>query len=276
MSPVDGGFPTKEGLLKTWAPVQLLLRGAAPSLQLPFELELYIGDLLCMMENNIVLIGGVSLLAATAYLGYSVKRSVWLAPWLRVSILLALLPVIPAAPFVLFALYGPLQSTVAHFSCSFIGVLGFFKWIELICGTGPKGFDLSAKNFALYFASPAEVLFDAEGQPVPVPTGRMMELIRRLLGHATVMLVAISLGHATAWRPFLDKETDIVGMPWLGFPFSLPAVYLQTVFIYTMLATAMFAHRFCLALLGFDSLDSMRQPLCFRYQSRNSGDDDGT
>lgn len=258
---VDSLFTTKEALLKKWAPVQLLIRGAAPSLQLPFQLELYIGDILRMTENNLCVVAGVCLLAAIAYIGYSVKRSVRLGSWVRVSILLALLPVVPAAPFILFAAYGPLQSSISHFSCSFIGVLGFFKWIELICGTGPKGFDMSAKNFALYFASPAEVLFDAEGQLARAPAGRIWELIQRIVGHAAVLLVSLSLGHATAWKPFLDPGADIVGMPLLGFPFSLPAVYLQTVQIYTMLATSMFVHRLCLALAGFETLDSMRQPL---------------
>merc|ERR1719171_229598 len=46
-----------------------------------------------------------------------------------------------------------------------------------------------------------------------------------------------------------------------GFPIALLAMYLQTVFIYSMLATAMLSHRLMLALAGFDSLDSMRQPL---------------
>merc|ERR1719487_1233644 len=50
-------------------------------------------------------------------------------------------------------------------------------------------------------------------------------------------------------------------MALVGSPGALPAVYLQTVFVYSMLATALLSHRLVLALAGFDSLDSMRQPL---------------
>lgn len=273
MNSADSVITTKEAFLKTWAPVQLLIGGAAPSIQLPWQLEMYvpfqlpcqlefyIGDVLRMTENNLCTVVGVCVLAAIAYVGYTVKRSISLSPRLRTTILVACLPVILAAPMAILTLHGPLQSTITQFSSSFIAVLGFFKWIELICGTGPKGCDLSAKNFVLYFASPAEVLFDAEGQLVPVPGGRLLELIQQLLVHCVALVVALSLGQATGWTPFLDPEANIAAMPYLGFPFSLPAVYLQTVFIYSMLATAMLLHRLLLALAGYDSLDSMRQPL---------------
>jgi hypothetical protein len=165
------------------------------------------------------------------------------------------------APLVFFAVHGPLRSEISQFSCSFVAVLGFFKWIELVCGTGPKGFDLSAKNFALYFASPAEVLFDAEGQPQCAPPGRILELIQRLIGNLVVMLISLSLGHASAFTPLVDRGSVIMALPFLGFPVALPAVYLQTVYIYSMLTTSMLMHRLLLALAGFDSLDSMRQPL---------------
>jgi hypothetical protein len=139
--------------------------------------------------------------------------------------------------------------------------LGFFKWIELISGTGPKGFDLSPKNFVLYFASPAEVLFDGEGRPKALPSGRLKELTQRLACHLVLMLVGLNLGRVCDFMPFLDQGTNIVALPFLGFPVALPAVYLQTVFIYSMLASSMLLHRLILGLAGYDSLDSMRQPL---------------
>merc|ERR1719321_120338 len=88
-----------------------------------------------------------------------------------------------------------------------------------------------------------------------------MELTQRLTCHLALMLVCLNLGSFCAFLPFLDEETDILSLPFLGFPCALPAVYLQTIFIYSMLASAMLLHRLMLALAGFDSLDSMRQPL---------------
>merc|ERR1719387_67770 len=52
-----------------------------------------------------------------------------------------------------------------------------------------------------------------------------------------------------------------MALPFLGFPFVLPALYLQTAWIYSTLAITGLSLQLVLALVGFDSLDSMRQPL---------------
>lgn len=263
MSSGLGTHSGKGAVLSTWAPLRVLIDSTATPVKLPgpLQLEFFIGDVMTIAEAQILATVGTLLLAAIGYVGYTVKRSASLSATVRSNILLLILPCIAIAPLVFLAIHGPLRSLMSQFSISFVSVLGFFKWIELICGTCPKGADKSAKNFTLYYASPAEVLFDAEGEPQTVPSGRIMELIQSLVPHLVVFVITCSLGYSTAFTPFLAQGTDGMNMPFLGFPVALPAVYLQTVMAYSMLACTTLFHRLVLAFAGFDTVPAMRHPL---------------
>eukprot|EP00931_Biecheleriopsis_adriatica_P091148 TRINITY_DN6504_c0_g1_i1.p1 TRINITY_DN6504_c0_g1~~TRINITY_DN6504_c0_g1_i1.p1 ORF type:complete len:470 (-),score=83.23 TRINITY_DN6504_c0_g1_i1:38-1243(-) len=153
-----------------------------------------------------------------------------------------------------------LSSIMVRFQLSIFAIQGF-RLAELVCGTGPRGFDKSAKNWTVYFVAQGEVLFDKEGDIQKAPRGMIYDLVLQLLCKSLLLFSLLSLGRAADFSPWLTSGLDPVGLPLLGFPFSLPAVWLQAACVYAMLATNFTAQRFLLALLGFDSLEMMRNPL---------------
>lgn len=212
---------------------------------------------------------GLAVLAVVAFLGHTLHVALRPRPLIRLAVLGAIGLGLVVVPFVLLAWLGPLRSKMAHFVLSFFGVVAGFRWLELMLGTGPHGFDTSAKNFVIYFASPAEVLFDESGQLKASPPGLVPATLLRIAGHMLVGTLVLSLGKATSFMPCLEPSTELAAMKLLGFPQALPAVYLQTAFIYCTLATAMLMHRLLPALFGVDSVDSMRSPLLLSTSVRD-------
>lgn len=210
-------------------------------------------------EIKLVSVAGLGFLIVFGSIGYALHK--YLGPQARFTMLAALLPIFPMLPFLVLEVHGQMRSKMAHFTLSFFGVMASLRWFELLCGTGPQGFDRSFKNFIVYFASPAEVLFDDEGRFKSSKKGLLGELVLRIAVHMMVGTIVLSLGNATAFVPFLEPGTDPMKLPWFGLPTALPALYLQTTFVYCMLATAMLMHRLPLALVGVDTVDSMQAPL---------------
>lgn len=213
------------------------------------------------MEVKLLSFAGIPLLAALGCLGYAVHKSPRLGPRGRAVALASLLPILLLTPVAVLCAYGPLHSKMAHFAASIFGVIGAFRWLELVCGTGPEGFDRSLKNFVVYFAWPSEILFARDGSFQASKPGLLNELIFRIAMHLAVGTVVLSIGRATSFAPFLAEGTDPVTLPWFGFPHALPAIYLQAAYVYFMLATAMLMHRLPPALVGVDTVDSMQAPL---------------
>jgi len=174
-----------------------------------------------------------------------------------------------AAPFVVLSAHGPFKSFMAHFTLSFLGVLSSFRFLELILGTGPQGFDRSLKNFLVYFSSPAEVLFDETGEFQRSPPGQLMEILVRLAAHMLMGAVMLSIGKATDFVPFMERGSRPVEMSHFGLPASLPGLWLQAAFVYCMLTTGMLMHRVPVAMAGIDTVDPMKAPLLLSTSVRD-------
>mmetsp|Transcript_77310 Transcript_77310/g.202882 ORF Transcript_77310/g.202882 Transcript_77310/m.202882 type:complete len:448 (-) Transcript_77310:93-1436(-) len=214
-------------------------------------------------DNEVKLLSfiGLAVLIAVSATGYFVRKAAWLGPLGRNCILAAIWLGTIAGPFMVLNAHGPFRSYMAHFTLSFLGVCGSFRFLELILGTGPEGFDKSAKTFIVYFSSPAEVLFDKEGTFQRSPPGQLTEIVLRLAAHMLIGAVLLSIGKATDFVPFLEPGSHPVEMARYGFPLALPALWLQAAFVYCMLATAMLMHRVPCALVGIDTVNPMRAPL---------------
>jgi hypothetical protein len=220
-------------------------------------------------EVKAVSLLGLAGLAAVAVLGYWVRKATWLS-WLgRNSMLAAIWVGCALAPFVVLSTHGPFRSLMAHFTLSFLGVVSSFRFLELILGTGPRGFDRSLKNFVVYFTSPAEVLFNEAGELQRSPPGQLMEVLLRLAAHMLMGAVLLSVGKATDFVPFLEQGSRPVEMPHFALPASLPALWLQAAFVYCLLTTAMLMHRVPLAMVGIDTVDPMRAPLLLSTSVRD-------
>eukprot|EP00913_Durusdinium_trenchii_P002322 g2144.t1 len=88
----------------------------------------------------------------------------------------------------------------------------------------------------------------------------VLDFAWRLAIHAVIMLAALSFGKATDYKPFLDEPP--AALPRFGLPWSIPALYLHTVWVYCMLALPMLNHRMITAALwGLDTQVTMRAPL---------------
>lgn len=233
-----------------------------------FHLAFSKPDLAADSEVKFISFVGLAVLILMGFLGYALHCLLRQRPSMRLCVLgLSGLPMI-IGPLLVLHFFGPLRSKLAHFALSFFGVVAGFRWLELMLGTGPKGFDKSVKNFVIYFASPAEVLFDESGQLQASKDGLVSELLLRIAKHMLIGTIALSLGKATDFAPFLDGQ-DPLTMPLLGFPVALPAVYLLTVYVYCTLATAMLMHRLLPAFLGIASVDSMQTPLLLSTSLRD-------
>lgn len=80
----------------------------------------------------------------------------------------------------------------------------------------------------------------------------VLDFAWRLAIHAVIMLAALSFGKATDYKPFLDEPP--AALPRFGLPWSIPALYLHTVWVYCMLALPMLNHRMITAALwGLDT-----------------------
>ncbi|CAK0906932.1 unnamed protein product [Prorocentrum cordatum] len=220
-------------------------------------------------EVKAVSLLGLAVLAAVAALGYGLRRAAWLGRPGRSGTLAALWVGCAVAPFAVLHAHGPFRSLLAHFTLAFLGVVGSFRLLELILGTGPRGFDRSFKNFIVYFSSPAEVLFDEAGEFKRSPPGRLMEILLRLAAHMLMGAVLLSVGKATDFVPFLERGSRPVEMPHFGLPASLPGLWLQAAFVYCLLTTAMLMHRVPVAMLGIDTVDPMRAPLLLSTSVRD-------
>lgn len=166
-----------------------------------------------------------------------------------------------AHPFVLPMLLGSLRSRMSFFILAYSGVLSTFRWLELAASLGPKGFDATATTFALYFSMPAELQF--EDGKLKFLSGerwrRALDLLLRLAFHSSIMLIALSVGKATRFQPFLEEIP--AKLPFYGLPWSLPALYLQTVWVYRCLTLPMLYHRIMATLFGLETLVTMKAPL---------------
>ncbi|CAJ1404105.1 unnamed protein product [Effrenium voratum] len=192
------------------------------------------------------------------------KRPVWLLPYMYIQELkpllaMAIFAALAALPFVVAMLMG-CRSLVSAFTLAYLGVLSAFRWLELVSKSGPKGFDATATTFAVYFSIPAEIHFeDGKIKGITERKWRIVDLAARMSFHALIMLVTLSLGKATGYLPFLSALPS--ALPMHGLPGSIPAIYLQTIFVYGMLATCMLHHRLIATLCGFETLQGMNAPL---------------
>eukprot|EP00434_Breviolum_minutum_P007083 symbB.v1.2.006249.t1/scaffold370.1/size393101/15 len=171
-----------------------------------------------------------------AKLQKSESSRAWLLPYLYIQELRPLLAMaigaaFAAHPFVLALLLGTMRSRMAFFILAYSGVISTFRWLELAAALGPKGFDADASTFAFYQSMPTEVQFeDGKLKHVSCRWRRILELLLSLSIHGAIMLVALSVGRATEFRPFLEEIPS--KLPYFGLPSSFPALYLQTIWVY--------------------------------------------
>mmetsp|Transcript_11752 Transcript_11752/g.28129 ORF Transcript_11752/g.28129 Transcript_11752/m.28129 type:complete len:430 (-) Transcript_11752:32-1321(-) len=225
-------------------------------------------DLAADGEIKSISFAGLAILPAIACLGYCLSNALRKTPLLRLCVLGVLAISLWIAPFAVLSWLGPCRSRLAQFALSLLGVLAGFRWVELMWGTGPAGFDSCLKNFVIYFTSPAEVLFEG-GRLKASKDGLLSELLFRIAKHMLLGTVVLSIGKATAFTPFLQPGEDPATMPLLGFPQAIPALYLQTLYVYCMLATAMLMHRLLPAFFGIDSVDPFQTPLLLSVSLRD-------
>mmetsp|Transcript_54238 Transcript_54238/g.129271 ORF Transcript_54238/g.129271 Transcript_54238/m.129271 type:complete len:445 (+) Transcript_54238:56-1390(+) len=212
---------------------------------------------------------GLVIMMAMGFIGYKLFKTTLLPQRVKMLLMGCFLPLFIIGPFAVLSIRGPCKALMAHFSLSFFGVMGFFKWLELMCGTGPRGSDTSLGRFVLYFTSPAEVLFDEEGKLAKAPPGQMQELLLSFAGHTALATIILSLGRETGFSPFLGCAVDPLSLPFFGLPRSLPAIYLQAMYVYCMLAQALITHRAPLALFGIATRTPMRQPMWLSTSARD-------
>eukprot|EP00930_Biecheleria_cincta_P082634 TRINITY_DN72337_c0_g1_i1.p1 TRINITY_DN72337_c0_g1~~TRINITY_DN72337_c0_g1_i1.p1 ORF type:complete len:476 (-),score=53.18 TRINITY_DN72337_c0_g1_i1:165-1592(-) len=220
---------------------------------------LSLGHFWSLIELAVFQVLGTLAMISIAGLSYSVKQSS-LGPWARKALMLALSTVSLMAPLTVIKQVGT-ASGVARFQLSIFGVLAFFRLLELLFGTGPKGFDTSAKNFVIYFSSLAEVCFDDKARLLLRPAGVLRQIVSNLLRNAMLLLACLSLGRATDWMPLLGSGIDAAKLPLFGFPYSLPSSWLQAGLVYLILNMSFTSQRLLVALLGFNTAELMRNPL---------------
>ncbi|CAK9014360.1 unnamed protein product [Durusdinium trenchii] len=248
-------------------------------LQLPrWGIEVFSGDLMGVMEMQLLDIAlCIPVRFIFGYVTFQIYRLTKrregklqdksLLPYLYLEELRPLLAMAIGAawaahPFILAMCLGPLRSLLGHFVLSYSGVISTFRWLELVAGLGPKGFDATAWTFATYMGIPVEVQFE-DGKLKRINKKRwriVLDFAWRLAIHAVIMLAALSFGKATDYKPFLDEPP--AALPRFGLPWSIPALYLHTVWVYCMLALPMLNHRMITAALwGLDTQVTMRAPL---------------
>lgn len=220
---------------------------------------LSLGHFSSMIELAVFQMLGTLTMISIAGLSYSAQKSA-LGPWARKACILTLAIVSLLVPLAVI-MQGATTAGVARFQLSIFGILAFFRLLELMLSTGPKGFDVSAKNFIVYFAAQVEVCFDDKAQLVPRPAGMLWQIISELFQNAMFLLVCLSLGRATDYMPLLGSGTDSASLPLFGFPYSLPSSWLQALDIYLMLNISATFQRLLIGVLGFSTMEVMRNPL---------------
>lgn len=231
------------------------------TIRLPgIAVDFYLGDYWAISELLLTMFIGITLLVVCAYVAYCCNTSVRLPPTTRRTLIVGLAVGVAMMPFIALSLLGPRSSKVANFTASLLGVVGCFRLIELTCRTGPKGFDSSCGRFVLYVASPIEVVFDGEGRVQQAPKGHLTSCSLSCVGHFWLLVFTLSLGKISDFKPLLSGQ-DPLEMGLFGFPVALPAVYLQAIYVYACLTSAMQSFRVSLALAGVDTYEPMRHPL---------------
>lgn len=233
----------------------IALEGVAPGPAWALSL----GHFSSMIELAIFEVLGTLTLISIAGLSYLVQKSA-LRPWARKAFILTLAIVSLLVPLAVIK-QGGATAGVSRFQLSIFGILAFFRLLELMFSTGPKGFDVSAKNFIVYFVAQVEVCFDDKAQLMPRPAGMLWRIIWELLQTAMFCLATLSIGRATDYTPMLDSGTDAANLPLFGFPYSLPSSWLQALNVFLMLNISMTFQRLVIAVLGFNSMEVMRNPL---------------
>lgn len=224
-------------------------------------LAVYLGDFFGLVELGVILGVGIAVLATCGCVCYYARKSKTLSQHSKYVLIWVMACGIVLLPLVVLCTIGPLETVVSNFTMSLFGVLGLFRLIELLYGTGPKGFDSSLGRFVAYVASPAELLFDDEGHIQEASRGLRKHSIVSLMGHTLLMLVVLSLGRSSEFKLLLPQSSEPYNMSYFGFPVALPTLYLQTLLLYGQLTSAMELFRFLWALCGVEVQSPMRQPL---------------
>jgi len=220
---------------------------------------LSLGHLWALAEVVILQILGTLVLAIVAGVSYAVKYFSGAGEWTQRVIIGASGIASLLAPMVVIERVG-LTSKMARFQLSIFAILAFFRLVELLRSCGPKGFNMSARNFVIYCAASPEVMFDKEGQLVKVPPGKLVGIIYELCWNSILILLCLSIGRATNYAPLLTVE-DPLALPLFGFPYALPSSWLQAASVYLMLYTSFTGQRLLIGMGGFDSAELMRNPL---------------
>jgi hypothetical protein len=232
------------------------------------DVAVYLGNWWAIFELALIMVASVASLAACAYLGYWCRTSVRLTPETRRAFLWSEIIGVAVMPFAFMSWYGPLTSVIANFALSLCGIIGFFRLLELMCKTGPKGFDSSCLRYVVYVASPAEVVFDGEGRLQGSQPGHLKKCLADCIGHLLLMLFVLSLGRPSEFKPLLSG-VDPLNMKMFGFPIALPTLHLQATYVYSMLATSIGLFRVPLAIVGIDTHNAMRHPLLLSTSVRD-------
>lgn len=222
---------------------------------------LYLGSFEAEIEMLAITFGGLGLLAVCAYLSYLVSTSARVSLSVRRMFPLVMAIALALVPFPLLEVYGPVATTNSSFAASLVGILGFFRLLELACKTGPKGFDSSLSRFVLYVASPAEVKFDSEGRFQQAPPGYLQERFKDMTCHGLVFILFLSIGSTSDFKPFIPEGEEPGRMSYLGYPLSLPSTELQAFLVFANLASSLSLFRFLCALIGIETHEHMRNPL---------------
>ncbi|CAE7251425.1 unnamed protein product, partial [Symbiodinium natans] len=223
-------------------------------------IRLHTGDVAASTEMNLANAFGfaVALIGLAGHLSFTklghskVSKSVLAV---MVSLLMA------GLPFAVLAA-APVRSRLTGFVLSYHAVLGFFRWVEFVLGRGPKGSAASSLTFAAYLCSPAEILFE-EGKMKRLSsrTAACKGLAIRAVWHSSLFLAINSIGRATGMLPFLPGKQHPSSLPFYGLPRSLPALYLQTWLVYSMMELFMLVYRMPVALLGVETGVVFKAPL---------------
>ena len=222
------------------------------------------------LETKLVLSMNMGILAAVAAIGYGIHVAPWIGQASKKALLAVFPPIFLVAPIWVLCKWDPLRAKMTNFFVAIQCALAFFRWLELLCGTGPRGFDKKLLNFVVYFALPLEVAFDESGNLARAPPGLLRHVCISGVGHALLQLVVQSVARATSFSPFLDdiRRQPIMSLPLWGLPWSLPALYLQVLWVYAFVAQAMIVVRAIPTLLGVATVQPMLGPLWFSTTTR--------
>jgi hypothetical protein len=212
----------------------------------------------------IELVGGVTIgiatgvvLAAILYLFVLPTRKL---PLLRTLLIGSIMCVVSIMPYVLFDVLGA-QNTAVRFSLMAPFVLYLFRTIEAAFGFVPKGADASFGLYCIYFASPAEILFEQT-----VSRKEMIHSIIGLIKCAMVISLLCSILSPSGYTPFGATEAGEFYEPitvedYLN-PRHLGNCFATAFFFQSALAIGNSAFGNMVQLLtGYKVLQAMRNPM---------------